>query len=1453
MRRLNSKLLLILVVAIAVGGLIISGLHAYQVGRQSTAFLREAERAEQAHNSQEAAGFFRTYLQMSPDDTRAMLRLANLLYEDRQFGEAHAWFGEIILRDPANEEARRRLVDTSIRAERYQDAIYQLGFLLKAHPDDAELWSEVGAAQAGLGQLQPAVDAYATAIKKDPGSIKAYEQSALILAERLRDGQAAVVVLANMVAEKQNHAKSEAYITRARFLQAHADDPSIRQVFVARQSSASRKGATGSLPRPADSQHGEDTLQNAVAADVKEALRLAPSSCPALLLGAQAALAAGAVKEARDYADRATRQEPTNAECYLVLASIELHERRVKEACECLSRGLQATDGAPALLWTLANLRLETNDIQQAQTLIDRLRPIEMARPIVRYLTARIRIIESKWAEATHELESVEGELKRWPQLYKDAQLRLAQCYRRLGREDWTVGAYRAALEVDPEFTPARVGLADTLRTQGRVDEAIVELRRLRQRPDAPAHTDAELLRLTILKTLGQPPAERNWTGIDAQLREVLKQPFSVDVALLEAEVELGKDQSDAATRTLRAAIDKAPKDVRLWTALTSLASRLERWDDTERFLSEMQRQLGDSVAVRLARAGYLVRRHGVARSDQLRSLAEAPGFSASDQLDLLFPIGRLAFSVADYDVAERLWRKVADAEPANLQIRLLLIDLASQREKLDDLAKLLTEVEALEQNGPYSHYGHALQSAELAKRLKDEAALKADKSLAAQSDALFDQAIAQLDEAHSRFPSWPKIPLLAAQIADARGQGDAALERYRAAFDLGERSPVVVNRLLGLLVDRQENEKIETVVRQLIDEKVPFSAELTSVVSQALVQMGDRQGALALARKSAAAGKDYRSAILLGELLRVNGRANEAEAAFQKAIQISPREVSPWLALITFYSSSGKKETAEKTLKQSLSAIDPQRTWEIEGYAYQLAGNVQEAEKTYDAALKATPDRFPIRRLAVETKLRARRASQARSLLKEFLASPDGAKQPANVAWARRTLALSLAAAGTYPNYVQALELIEKNLQSPTASDADRRAKAMIQASFPTPESRNRALETLNGLAERPNVLSLDDRIVMARLLRARGEWVKSSQVFRDVVARSKDPRHLTAYIDALLGERELAAADDWLRRLESLAPRDFLTTDLRARLLAAQGRYDEAFERIVGALNQEMSDPSAEAARRRGTSRRLEECGDQLTRLKRLAEAERFFARAESLIRNTGGRGENASADHLQFLIRRDRGAAALAEFDRLCAQGSPAERDQACMALTTWPLADRDLLTRLAQSLGEVASHRPTYSVWVALAAIQDRLEQYDEEEASYRRALALDDRTRIDALNNLAYLLALRNKDLPEAQSLVGKAIALSGPRTSLLDSRAVVELAAGQSDAALADLQAAVSDGASPVHLFHLARARILHGQLDDARASFKRALTSGLSEAGLNRLEASTFEELKVQLATPRG
>lgn len=1445
-RRLNGRLLLILIGVVALGGLIIHGLHVLQVGRQSSAFLREADRAEEAGNPQEAAEFLRTYLRLAPEDTNTMARLATLLFKHRQYGEARGLFGQVILRDPENDEARRRLVDTSLRSERYQDALYHLGFLLKAHPDEADLWLQSGAAQEGLGQFQSAVEAFGMAIRKNPGSIVAYAESARILADRLGDGQAAVAILGKMVGEKENHAKSEAYIARARFFQSHADDRAVREAI------SKASGKSGAPPAGNESSQMQQAVQRAFSQDVKEALRLAPSSPRALLLAAQASLTSGTVKEARAYAEQAAKQDPANAECYLVLASIHLHEKQTNEAVECLNRGLSATDNSPVLLWTLAGLRLENNQIPETQALVERLRAIESARPLVRYFTARIRIAESKWAEAIRELEGVAGELKRWPQIDKDAQLRLAQCYSRLGREDWAVGAYRAALRIDPDWTPARVGLTETLRTLGRTDEAIVELRRLRQRPDAPLQADLELLRLTIQKTLTLPANERNWTAIDAELSAILKQPFTVEPVLLKAEVELGKDRPDEAAASLRAALAKAPKDLRLWTALVSLTVRQQRWDDMERLLGDMKQRVGDGVALRLARASYLVRRYGASRKDELRSLAEPPpSFSASDKLDLFFPLGRMAFSIQDYDEAQRLWERAADGEPANLQIRLMLIDLAWQRQRPQDLAKPLAEIEALEQNGPYSQYGKALQSAALARQMKEEAVRQQDTTLTNRANGLFDQAAAQLEEARTRFPGWPKIPLVAAQIADSRGNGDSALENYRAAFDLGERSPVIVNRLLSLLVDRQENDKIEAVVRQLIDEKVPFSSELTSVVSQALVQMGDRQGALALARKSAASSKDSRNIILLGQLLRVNGQPQEAEAEFRRATQLAPKEVSPWFALIAFYSSSDKRELAASTFRQALASVDPQQAWEVRGYAYQLAGKPLQAEATYDAALKASPNRFPIRKLAVETKLQNRHMAQAQSLLQEYLASPQASNEAANAAWARRTWALSLASAGTYPSYAHALELIDQNLKRDSNSDPDRRVEAMIQASFPTVASRDKALETLSRLAERANALSLDDRIVMARLYLSRGEWVRSSQIFREVVAKSKDPRHLAAYVDALLGQKELSAAEDWQGRLETLAPRDFATVDLRARLLAAQGRYPEAFDRIVGAVAEGPTNLTE--SRRRAASLRLEAFGEELTRLNRKTEANRFFTQAETLIRGKDGSTPRPSIVYLQFLVRRERGPEALLEFERLVSASSAAERDQACMSLTTWQLTDPALLERAERSLAQVAARWPSYSAWVALAAIQDRSNKFDDEEASYRRALALDDGTRIDALNNLAYLLALRQKDLVEAQALVGKAIALAGPRTSLLDSRALVELAAGKPDAAQTDLEVAINGGGAATHLFHLARVRMLNGQVENARASMKKALDLGLTEGHFNKLEAPSFHELKVQLEPTRG
>jgi Flp pilus assembly protein TadD len=188
-------------------------------------------------------------------------------------------------------------------------------------------------------------------------------------------------------------------------------------------------------------------------------------------------------------------------------------------------------------------------------------------------------------------------------------------------------------------------------------------------------------------------------------------------------------------------------------------------------------------------------------------------------------------------------------------------------------------------------------------------------------------------------------------------------------------------------------------------------------------------------------------------------------------------------------------------------------------------------------------------------------------------------------------------------------------------------------------------------------------------------------------------------------------------------------------------------------------------------------------------------------------------------------------------------------ACASLA---IEDRKILERIEQSIGRFAQQRPTPALWSSLAAIQDRMGKYDEEESSLRRSLALDG-TRIEALNNLAYILSIRKKDLADARSLANKAVSQAGPLPAILDTLALVELRSGQSGAAQADSALAVSDDPSALHLFHQAEAQLLGGNREAARNSLQKAISLGLTPALMHPLEVGRFQELRAVLEPNRS
>jgi Tfp pilus assembly protein PilF len=148
---------------------------------------------------------------------------------------------------------------------------------------------------------------------------------------------------------------------------------------------------------------------------------------------------------------------------------------------------------------------------------------------------------------------------------------------------------------------------------------------------------------------------------------------------------------------------------------------------------------------------------------------------------------------------------------------------------------------------------------------------------------------------------------------------------------------------------------------------------------------------------------------------------------------------------------------------------------------------------------------------------------------------------------------------------------------------------------------------------------------------------------------------------------------------------------------------------------------------------------------------------------------------------------------------------------------------------------------------LADVLDLLGRADEGEPHFRAVLQRDP-TNLIALNNLSWLLSRRENGRQEGLKLIQHAIDTHGARAELLDTRAVIYLAQGQTDRALADLEAAVMDAPTPTKHFHLARAHHQARNTEAARQAFRRATAAGLTAERVHPAEREVFQRLMAEL-----
>jgi tetratricopeptide (TPR) repeat protein len=358
--------------------------------------------------------------------------------------------------------------------------------------------------------------------------------------------------------------------------------------------------------------------------------------------------------------------------------------------------------------------------------------------------------------------------------------------------------------------------------------------------------------------------------------------------------------------------------------------------------------------------------------------------------------------------------------------------------------------------------------------------------------------------------------------------------------------------------------------------------------------------------------------------------------------------------------------------------------------------------------------------------------------------------------------------------------------------------------------------------------------REALARLLANPADRAKA----RGPAARAADAPD--ASIDALrlaaaleLADGDLNAAARRVARLEAVAPGEPATIELQARLLKARGKPAEAvalLERGFDAAG--MSPGSVELGR--GIARLLAGMGEPDA--------------ADRVARKVARLGPLGQVVLGEWLASRGQFDGASAAFDAASADPQGA-REAAVAALAKASATHEPRWVDLSDRLfGRAIAAGPldddsTYAL-ASLRHLQGRLDEavkvYDD--------LAARSPAHFSCLNNAAWILS---EDLNRPREGLDRieAVASKGaihPRT--LDTRGVVLLRLGQTNRAIADLEAASARVPSGPICYHLARAYLAAGRRDDAAQAFARASAAGLKPETLQPAERLEFARVSKAL-----
>lgn len=1401
--------------------------HQYQLKRSGAAFLARADALAEEEKWDEASQVVQRYLRLFPEDTAARVRLAQTYDHVADESPAKVSTAERLLTvavglAPDRPELRLRHAQRLLDLRRCSEALAEVDESLKLQGGNPEALRLKAAAAYGDARMRGdfssaahLVANFRTAIAASAGQREQIEL-AVQLAEMYRRN-----LTEPATAERQ--ALADGVINE--MVDANAQDP---LAWLARY-----------LYRARNEEQARDE-------DLDRALELDPQHTIGLisLAAAERAQQRDESSAAQVYFEQAIAAQPNNPAGYLGLAELQARQQEFAQAESVLTRGLAAVSEAEQinLELTLAMVQMTAGELAAAdRSLSSVTRRLEKrTRPATDRallpLRTRLNSLRAQWhfqkQQYLQAIDLLAQVLKESPRVVtkQDATTRarllmqLGQSYEALRHFDQAASAFKEAATIDPQAMQPQLAAARAWQAAGRVDEAAREFRQAVLRPEADDVVWAGLIEAEVRQQVMNDETQRSWQAVDEAVAQARTRfPASQMLATLAAQIDDVRHGTQRALQLMDEAQAANPQSTRATEGLMLAYEAQGQQDQADRVLERFIKgtespfdRLMMRTTLRIARRQY---------DDASRELTACKdGAAASEQLAIDLRLANVAIRRGQLEEATKILTGLVQRDDRNEQLLELLADLALETKDLVHLA--YWEDELKKQEGTTGTAWRFYRAQRLLSETSDDTELRL-----AEADRLAAEIVRLR-------PMWALGLVLEGQVAQRRGQAERAIEAYRQAIELGERRDFVQEQLAGLLYTTGRNEELE---RQLagIGDAVTRSAKLAQIAISVRIRSRLPQEAVKLAREEVdRRPADAVSHLSLAQALVAAGEHDEAQAAFEKAIELDPQDVRCWQAQFGFFLTEGKRTEAVQTLEKMANTVKlaPRQLLPIVAQDQILLGDNVAAERTFRQLIDIAADDEAALRKAAQFFATNDPATAERCLRRARSIEPQ-ARAP------RLDLAAFLINRGGDANLAEAAELLSGQSAETKADPLSQGLLARLLLRRGQAEDHERGQKMLEDLAARGDA-SDDDRLLLVDLYQNEGHAHDAEQQAYVLVNRkTPQPAHLVRYIDLLLREGHGFEAGSAFEKLAGIDPDSFTTLSLRARLMAAR-KETAGIEPLVEAYMQRAL-PTAKAEE--DTYRMLLGAGLLYAQLQMDAQAERTLRQAAL-----------HSAEGYQTL------AAWLASHNRseeavaMCIAAATTDTTlRGAMTLVrsliygnaSPELAARaePLLASAAQAHGDNAEFLLTLATW--------RLVQEREDEAIPLLRQALDHEPKNSAvINNLATALGMRNESRAEALRLIDQALALSGRIAELLDTKGTLLLADGDATQAVQLLQeATLRPNSDPRHLFHLSLALRTAGKLTESREALQRARQKSLNAAVLTPRHRRQLTELEKDLADHAG